>query len=196
MQEILLVGRRLLGSLFEHLTDISSAIEDVQARCLTVMEEIRREDHKPMTELERTAMGRDAETFATRFWFDLYSLATFAVVTRLSSAIGLKQLDTTMTRVRDQDDAIPNHLVDLASRLNRRGRGIPKDEIISLHEKLKRADNKLARVVLEAMLYERLTLFDTDHAVRDAVCNQMNITVPRKALDPSRKKFLPPKRSS
>jgi Calcineurin-like phosphoesterase len=191
MQEVLLVGKRVLGYIFSHLKHLDALMEDVQDRCLEVMTEIRSEDDKPITDAERSTISTDAKSFATRFWFDMYWLATLSVISRLAGSVGSRDLEATIARVRKLQDDIPNHLVDLSSRLNRREKYIPKDEIIDLHEKLKRADNKLARVVLEAMLNERLTLFDTNHAARDAVCQQMNIKVPARALDLSSRKFLP-----
>ena len=191
MHEVLSVGKRLLGFVYGHLKHLDTHMEELQARCFAVMTEIRGEDYLPMSPDERSAMDGDAITFATRFWFDLYWLSTYSVIVRLSNAVGAKELETTISRIRKENDDLLNHLVDLASRLNRRGNYIPKDEIIQLHETLKRSDNKLAKVVLEAMVNERLTLFDTHHAARDAVCQQMNINVPARALDLSRRKFLP-----
>jgi len=136
-------------------------------------------------------LWHEADHLANRFWFDLNWLATLNMIKRTGSAIGLHLLDSTLVKLRQKDDALPNELVHLIVRLRRRGKSIPVDEIVRLHNRLKKERNRLAKVVLEAMSWERLFLFETDYMQSQKLCQQMGIQVPPQSLDPSRKKFGP-----
>jgi hypothetical protein len=194
MEEILGVGRRLLGFLFGNLGLLDGMITDIRDRCAGVVEEIWKEGnsgHTPPNEIERTKIETEATSFASRFCFDLHWFATYAMIKRMAGAIGTKQLDNTLAKVRSKDDSLPNHLVELATRLNRREKHIPSTEIVRLHDSLKRDQNKLARVVLEALTTDRLMLFETHFADKQQVCRQMQIQVPVNSFDTRRKVYRP-----
>jgi len=205
MQEVFGVQRRLLGFLFHHLKDLRHMVMDVRKRLMPVLV---RSKVKENIEKARAAGGsdkdaeagklrraelrdlwREAGIMSSRFWFETYWMATFGLTKRVANAIGSKDLESTLNRLRATDPAIPIELVDLVVRLNRRTPHIPVDEIVRLHKKLNKAGNKVARVVLEAVTWERLLLIDTDQAQKQAVCKQMDIEVPVQSLNPSRKKF-------
>ena len=111
------------------------------------------------------------------------------MVKRMGIAVGLPLLDGTLAKLVAQEKVLPNGLGQLVVRLNRRSRSIPADDMVRLHKALMKADNRLARVVLEALSWERMLLFETDHAQVQQICQQMDIQVPVKSLDASRKKF-------
>ena len=144
-----------------------------------------------LTRKELRELRSKASDLADRFWFDTYWLATFVTIKRLSAAIGSKELEATFAKVYGADKCIPSQLVGLASQMSRRGKYIPADDLVRLHKALKSKDNKMSRVVLEAMAWERLLVFETDSSQRQQICQQMGIKVPVQSLDHSRKKFAP-----
>ncbi|MFT3785518.1 MAG: type I restriction endonuclease [Tepidisphaeraceae bacterium] len=209
MDEVVLLERRLLGHIYSFLDKLDEMIVGIRKRLMRVLVEARQQEAgasggtdgdavssatKPkLSRAELRDLWREAEVQARRFWFDMYWLATFGLSKRLAASIGSRELESTLAKVRDKDGSLPVRLVELLSRLNRRSLTIPADDVVKLHKELSKSGNKLARVVLEAMVWERLMLFETDVAQKQAVCKQMGIDVPIQSLDPSRKKFSPPR---
>lgn len=215
MEGIVLLGRRLLGHTYAYLTDMDKMLEYVQKRYVRLRYDRDFESLCPQAETtsngqqsvgseisedkvlvptaEDAKMREEAELFANRFWFGLYWLATFSTIKRLATAVGISTLDPTMAKMRAKDESLPNHLIDLAMRLKRRGKKIQSDEIVTLHQDAKKNNNRLARVVLEAMVVERLILFDTDYSDKQKICRQMEIQIPKQSLDHTRKLYGPRK---
>ncbi len=198
MEAVVGLGRRLLGFLYGHLNELDAVIADTTDRALAA---IKAGAAKPPSKTGRvciqsaedqaTELRNKARLFANRFWFDLHWLATASMIRRVAVATGMDLLEGTFSKLKARDDCLPNQLVQLSARLNRRERRIPADEIVRLHRELKRGGNKLAQVVLEAIVYERLLLLETHHADAQQVCKEMGIKVPVQTLDFSRKKFAP-----
>jgi hypothetical protein len=207
MEQVLNIGRRLLGHVYGWLTEIDDMVAYIQRRLWPFVVDAERQRLAAeqseaaqktidpatvrLTLKELRPLYHEATGLARRFWFDLYWMASLGTINRLASAIGSKDLDPTLALVRDKDDALPLHLVQLAVRLNRRGRHIPAEDLVQLHKELKKDGNRMSRVVLEGIAWQRLLLFETDMRQRQQICEQMNIDVPKKTLDYSRKKFSP-----
>lgn len=188
MRTILMLGRRMLGNIYAYLDDFDKMVEELANRFLRLFEADSGEDGETSDEVKKPTK-EEAKVVAEQFWFHLYWIATYATLKRLSAAVGLKALDSTIDKVIAKDDVIPNVLVKTAMRLNRRSKHINAAEIVKLHQQFKKTDNKIARVVLEAIVFERLLLFETGIGDKQKVCKQMGIHVPVKSYDPKAKKF-------
>lgn len=209
MEEVVLLERRLLGYLYGFLDHIDEMIVSIRKRLMRLLVEAKQKENREAAEQdgkERASSAADklsrselkglwleAEIMANRFWFDMYWLGSVGLTKRVASAIGSRELDATLAKIKAKDGSLPVQLVELASRLHRRTPSIPVEELVDLHKRLSKEGNKLARVVLEAIVWERLLLFDTDVSQKQAICKQMGIDVPVQTLDQSRKKFLPSK---
>ena len=200
MKEVFGVGRRVLGMMYSYQQELRGIIRYLRHRLFRILIEIHRADKVGrqdadandaigLSRTELRSFWKEARDLANRYWFDLNWMATFAMVKRMGIAVGLPLLDGTLAKLVAQEKVLPNGLGQLVVRLNRRSRSIPADDMVRLHKALMKADNRLARVVLEAMSWERMLLFETDHAQVQQICQQMDIQVPVKSLDASRKKF-------
>ena len=207
MEQIVALGRRLLGHIYGYLRLFDATIRDLRRRLMRVLvEQKRRERVKSaeartsaatnsqaglpkLTRAELRELWSEATSLARRFWFDLYWFVSFTTIKRLAAAVGSKDLDATFAKVLAKDPGVPNQLLELAIRLSRRGRSIPADDLVRLHKSFVIEKKKVARVVLEAISWERLLLFDTDVSQKQQICKEMGIKVPISSLDPATKKF-------
>ena len=197
MEEVVGLGRRVMGMLFGHLANLDLLVREVKHRYFAYMLRARQVSGRDRPSLaERKKLAREADVIAKRYWFDLYWLATLGVIKLIANATGLKELDTTLADMRREEGEqgrLPLDLIELQVQFNRRTRSIPADRLVKFHERLVKDQNKLARVVIEAMTAERLLLHEVSYKQKQQVCEQMGIKVPVKALDRSRKKFSPTK---
>lgn len=194
MGEVLRLGRRLLGHFYSYLDHFDEMVEDVHKRCLAILNEMRKEDKRgeSLNDLEIAEDDRMATGFSNRFWFDLHVSVTLSMLRRMATAVGLKQLDGTLQKVIDKDSCLPNDFVNIGVKLARRESRIPANEIVELHERLKRQGNKMPRLVLEALTIDRIILYETQYADKQKVSQQFGLPkVPVKSLDTSRKVYRP-----
>ncbi len=192
MEEIVGLARRLLGRIYSFQGEVKGLTRYIRWRLfrIRVATVVQSEDKDfKLGRAQLRELRQEAAHLANRLWFDLNWLATFSMIKRTGSAIGLPLLDSTLGKLRQKDDVLSNELVHLVVRLGRRGKSIPADEMVTLHGRLEREGNCLAKVVLEAMTWERLLLFETDYKQSQKLCQKMGIKVPAKSLDPSHKKF-------
>jgi hypothetical protein len=198
MEEIVMLGRRLLGYFYDFLKDIDdmiAATQDIFYRVMTKLEESEKTAPiDPAATNDKVDVGRmeQARLFSNRFWFELFSMGSFGVLKRIGTAIGLRALDPTIQRLLAKDPALANRLVRIETMLKRRENRIPADEIVKFHKELRESGNKVARIVLEAMVFERLIMYETHYQDSQKICAELNIRkLPAKAFDPNLKKFTP-----
>ncbi len=194
MEEIVMLGRRVLGRFFGYLKDMDGMLnltQDIFYRVIGEMGEPNGAAEEP-TEPREPGRLEEARLLSNRFWFELYSMGTFAIVKRMGTAIGIRALDPTTHRLLVKDPVIANRLVQIETMLKRRDHHIPADEIVAFREELKRDGHKVARVVLESMVFERLIMYETHYQDVQKICTALNIKrLPNKAFDPNMKKFTP-----
>ncbi len=199
LEELMGVGRRLLGHVMGSAESTDDIIRQMRSRAFRVMVYEAKERGAdadgsevtvpPCTLSEFRSLRSDAERVVSAFWFSLHWMASYSVVKQAAEAIGIPVLDGTLRRFRLAEPSLPAELVEFAVLLNRRPKSIPSDELVELHERMLRTGNQLGRIMVEALCYERLVLFETEYADAQKICQQMGITVPVQTLDRSRKKF-------
>jgi hypothetical protein len=189
MEDLIGIQRRLLGFLYGYSNDAEKLIVYLRKHVMRVMVDekfndnnqedgtvsIKREDLRKMWE--------ESKSISVKLCFDLHWVATFSLVKHVASAIGAKELDKTLEKLRKDDNSIPVHLVDLAVRMQRFTKSIPDKEIVGLHAKLKKTGNRIPRIVLEALSWERLLLYETLPSQKQAICEQMKIQVPKSSMN-------------
>lgn len=194
LQEILALGRRVMGHIFSFTQWLPSTRKTLRSRVFRILVDSANESPRAPCARKHTLaelrnMWTEAGMLADNLWFDLNWMAALALVRRMASSAGHPLLDGTLSRLIADDDALPNRLVQLVIRLNRRGRSIPVADMIELHRQLQKSGNTFAAVALGAIAWQRLLLFDTDATQAQAICRQMGIKVPAVTLDTSQKKF-------
>jgi hypothetical protein len=193
MEEIVMLGRRILGRFYSHLHCIGDMVaftQDIFYRVLGRMNnpEITFDDTTPRD----AGQIEKARLFSNRFWFELYAMGTFGIVKRMGTAVGISALDPTTNRLLAKDRVVANRLVQIETKLKRRAPRIPVDEILALHADLKREGNNVARTVLEMMLFDRLYMYETHYQDAQKICTALNIKrIPSQAYDPAVKRFTP-----
>lgn len=192
LSEVVALGRRVLGYIYKSGAELDAIAEEIKERLLKVLVEVKGQDHSPNEQgvkLDIAALKKQADEAAAGFWFNLYWSATFGLIKRISSAIAHPVIDGTLDKMVREDQSLPNTLIQLSVELGRRHKRIPADKMIAVHKELSADSNMLGKVVLEAMCWERLLLFETDHTQVDRLCSQMGIDVPKRSLDRRQKKF-------
>jgi hypothetical protein len=193
MRDVLGVGYRLLGYAYGHDMQVDKVLSGIRSRAFRLMvAEVRSQSggNETLSWHELREIGREAGKVAKSFWFDINWMAGASVLKRLSSAFSIPVLEGTLSRLRKDDASLPTAIVELGIRLNKRQKSIPSEALIDLHKKLDGEGNSLPKVVLEALSWERLLLYETDYSQAQAICKEMGIDhVPVKSLDSSRKKF-------
>lgn len=183
MQEIFGLGRRVLGHIYGHLDHVDELVKEIEGKFAKWQEE------DPDACQEMGFDSDDARELAERVIYDIYWMASTAMVKRVSHAVGMSLLDTTSKRLVDEDGVVFNRLVDIAVRLNRRQLSIPSDDIVRLHKNCSKESNRIGCAIISVLALERMALYDTQVSDKQKVCKQIGIRVPTKSLDRSMRRY-------
>ena len=206
MEETLLLSRRVLGYLYGYLDELKSMVTFLRKRLMETLVderkgELRRKIAKEeggrveadprLTRTDLRNIWGEAGGLARQFWFDIFASASFGAVKIAAAAVGSRDLDTTLAKIRARSDCIPLQLIDLNVRMNRRGTTVPLEDFEKMHRSAEKTRNRVAQIVLDAMGWERAVFFETAPTQLQALCKAMGVSkVPEGAYDSAKKKLF------
>jgi len=198
--EVFRLGRRLLGFVF------ASAQETLDQRIATLEGHYRERFPK--------AKDSDLKAEANRHLFNLYAMASFAVIKRVALAVGDRNLKEVFRKLIDRDTNLVNRLYGLAIQLELSPGQLPLREAEALNDStegrkdssakgkkakkpkgsspISRSINNLAQTVVRALIVDYLYLNYVPREQAQSICRKLGIDMPTSTVDPTLKR-LPPR---
>ena len=170
IDQVFKLARRLLGMYFSIFgAELPGLAEDLA-------EAIRHEDPDVLNDAL-------IQQISMHLW-RMSELVGFVVARHVSNSIGAELLDTAVSRVLDQDCALPNQVFELSIDLDRPGR-FPKDRAIAMHKDL--AKNPYVQTLVRLLVGHHLYLYNVRFDIKQSICSQLDISLPASTLDQDRK---------
>ena len=151
-------------------------------RCITMMFGVFNKDVLNFIDLvvdrviDKHPEVRDRDDLKNRvrqFMFWMVEGAAFAVIKRISQAVGHSQLSETYRDVRAKSDTNAVALIDMSIRLD--NLGFPDQELQDLAKRFEK--NIFSGRILQQLTVQHFYLFPTDYDTKQKICNALDIEI-------------------
>jgi len=165
------LGLRVLSFFLDLIAENRGEICGIMADLLNA----RREE---MTEKER-------EHWANRFVYGLMEFFACSVVRHVSDSVGSEKLSQTYAEILRRNDCPAYRLIDLSVKLDSQG-SFPRSEALEVGKRVRK--NLFAKAVLQRLVWLHFYVYEEDFALRQSVCEQLEIPVRRQLSSGKKRK--------